>query len=251
MMPSGLLRVQDIRVVSDGKVLLDGISFELARGEILAVVGSSGSGKTTLLRTINYLTPLTAGEINVDGISLHPGLCERRDAKLLTRLRRTVGMVFQHYHLFPHFSVLQNLIEAPVRVRGLSLIEAQKLACDGLERLGIGHLAESLPHQLSGGEQQRVALLRALLMEPKLLLVDEPTSALDAANVTHVAGLLREFAARGGAVLLVTHQPSLVRSVSHRIAILRQGKLVACGATQDLYPNGPAAAYLQRETVSA
>ncbi len=251
MHSSTLLLARHLGVVRNGKTLLEDVSFALARGEIMAVVGPSGSGKTTLLRTINYLTPLTAGQIDVAGINLRPGLCERRHARVLARLRRTVGMVFQHYHLFPHFTVIENLVEAPVRVKGLAAQEARQQACSSLERLGIGHLAHLYPHQLSGGEQQRVALLRALLMDPELLLLDEPTSALDAANSAEVAHLLWEFADRGRAVLLVSHQSQLVAKLAHRIAILERGKLVALGPTKDIYPYGPAGAYLQHQTVSS
>lgn len=250
MTSSALLSARKVTVVRERKVVLNGVSFDVAPGEIFAIVGASGSGKTTLLRTVNYLTPFTAGQIVVAGITVRPGLCERRDAKLLSDLRRSVGMVFQHYHLFPHFTVLQNLVEAPVRVMGLRREQAHELAFKGLERLGISHLTHAYPQQLSGGEQQRVALLRALLMEPKLLLLDEPTSALDPGNIGHVVELLREFADRGGAVLMVTHQPSLVRTLAHRAALLDQGKLVAFGPTNDPHAFGRVVNYVLEQTGS-
>ncbi|MCX8071509.1 MAG: ATP-binding cassette domain-containing protein [Candidatus Binatia bacterium] len=229
MSSQSIARARDVSVALDGKRILEGVSLEIMAGELVAIVGPSGSGKTTLLRTFNYLTPLASGEIEVAGIRLRPGLCERADAKLLLQLRRTVGMVFQDLHLFPHLTVLQNLIEAPVRVRRLAPREARDRARAGLERLGISHLSELYPRQLSGGEQQRVALLRTLLMEPQLLLLDEPTSALDAANVDRFVQVLMEFQQRGGATLMVTHQPQLARQLAAHVAVLNGGRLVQFG----------------------
>jgi polar amino acid transport system ATP-binding protein len=243
-----IARLDRVTVETPNLRLLDSVSLTLHRGEIVAVVGPSGSGKTTLLRTLNYLTPITSGWIDVAGFRLVPGMSERRNARLLCRLRQSVGMVFQHFHLFPHLSILENLVEAPSRLRRLDPKRAQELAYEGLDRLGLLHVAHAYPRRLSGGEQQRVALLRALMMEPEVLLLDEPTSALDAGSMVQVCHLLQEFRSRGKAVLLVTHQAQLVTTLATRVAVLVGGRLVAEGKTEAMYPSGPGAPYLGTTT---
>lgn len=243
------VRMVDVTVVRDGHTPLRTVSLSMYPGEAVAVVGPSGSGKSTLLRTLNYLTPFSSGEVFVAGFHLFPGLCERRDAKLLAAVRRKVGMVFQHLHLFPHLTVLDNLTEAPQRVVGLDAPTARQRGRQGLDQLGLADKEDSYPRQLSGGEQQRVALLRALLLEPEVLLLDEPTSALDAGNVVVVSQLLRDYVSRGGAALLVTHQAQLVTAVTHRTVVLENGAIAAAGATPEMYPLGPAAPYLRPQEV--
>ncbi|GIW42995.1 MAG: L-cystine ABC transporter ATP-binding protein YecC [Candidatus Binatia bacterium] len=247
MSDTSILRVSEVGVQTDGKTVLDNISLRLDRGEVLAVVGPSGSGKTTLLRTLNYLTPMTTGRAEVAGITLHPGLCERRDAGLLRQLRLRVGLVFQHLYLFPHLRVLDNLVEGPIRARGVTPKLARQRAHQLLDRLNLGAVAQAYPRQLSGGEQQRVAILRALMMEPEVLLLDEPTSALDAGNIALVAELLREFAEGGGTAVIVTHQAEVVRQLCTQTAVLEAGRLVAIGPSSQMYPLGPARAYLRGE----
>lgn len=245
MKDATILRVSEVGVQADGKTLLERVSLWLDRGEILALVGPSGAGKTTLLRTLNYLTPISSGWAEVAGVTLRPGLSERRDAGLLRQLRQRVGLVFQQLHLFPHLRVLENLIEAPLRVQRIAEDQARQRAFQLLERLGLGGVALAYPRQLSGGEQQRVAILRALMMEPEVLLLDEPTSALDAGNIALVLELLRDFAQRGGAVLVVTHQAEVVARLSTRTAVLSAGRLVAIGPTPQMYPHGSARPYLR------
>src|SRR5262249_39977962 len=169
-MTETVLRVRGLRTRLGGAEILRGVDLDVARGEVLAVVGPSGSGKTTLLRALNYLTPFEAGEVEVAGQPLRPGMCERRDAAALRALRRRIGMVCQSVHRFPHLTACDNVAEAPRRVLGLARGEARDRAEALLARVGLAAQAASFPHQLSGGQQQRVAIARALAMEPAALL---------------------------------------------------------------------------------
>ena len=232
------IRITDLHVCLGGRLVLEEVSLEVQQGEVVAVAGPSGGGKTTLLRAINYLTPFDQGSIQVLDFTLRPGMSERRHARELQALRQSVGMVFQHFHLFPHRTVLENLIEAPCHVLGWPASRAAAEAETWLARLEIAHLRDQYPKNLSGGEQQRVALARALMMEPRVLLLDEPTSALDSARQAVVADIVREFAAGGGSVVMVTHQPPLVQRVADRVAVLQQGRIVATGTPEQVLGNG-------------
>ncbi len=228
------LRVEGVHVRFAARPVLRGASFTASRGEVVALFGPSGGGKTTLLRTINYLTPFDAGRIEVLGHALLPGMSERRHARELVAVRRKVGMVFQHFHLFPHRTVFENLTEAPLYALGWPAKRAEKRACAWLERLHLEHLRDALPRTLSGGEQQRVSLARALMLEPDILLLDEPTSALDASRQELIAQVVTEFAGRGGSVVLATHQPEFARQVASRALLLHEGRIVAEGSSDDV-----------------
>jgi ABC-type polar amino acid transport system ATPase subunit len=209
--------------------VLRGIDLDVARGEVVAVLGSSGSGKTTLLRACNYLTPFSAGEVRVADATLVPGMTERHDARVLQAVRRRVGMVFQGFALFPHLTVLENVTEAPCRVLGRSMADACEAARHLLARVGLGERASAYPQQLSGGQRQRVAIARALAMDPEVLLLDEPTSSLDPALVGEVLAVIADLAASGQTMLVVTHEMGFARRVASRAIVLAEGRIAEDG----------------------
>jgi ABC-type polar amino acid transport system ATPase subunit len=208
--------------LSERQVLSD-VSFQVGAGEAVAIMGASGSGKTTLLRCINGLERIDAGDIKVGPDALTAATAS--DDAVLGRVRRRVGFVFQDWQLFRNRSVLGNVIEAPVHAAGAPPAEAAARAHALLERVGISHRATAYPHQLSGGEQQRAAIARALAMSPEVLLMDEPTSALDPARVDELVALLRGLVADGLALLVVTHDEAFARALGGRVLTLRDGRL--------------------------
>jgi len=207
---------------------LRGIDLEVAEGEVLCIIGPSGSGKSTLIRCINLLETYDEGRIAVDGIEVRPG-------KALQAVRREVGMVFQSFNLFPHLTVLRNVMLAPMRVRGLAPAEAEAKARELLKRVGISEQAEKYPGQLSGGQQQRVAIARALAMEPRVLLFDEPTSALDPEMVGEVLDVMRSLARTGVTMIVVTHEMGFARQVGDRVLFMDGGMVVESGTPQQLF----------------
>ena len=229
-----VLRVRGLRTRLGGAEILRGVDLDVARGEVLAVVGPSGSGKTTLLRALNYLTPFEAGEVEIAGHRLRPGMCERRDAAALRAVRRRIGMVFQSFHLFPHLTACDNVAEAPRRVLGLARGEAKARAEALLARVGLAAQAASFPHQLSGGQQQRVAIARALAMEPAALLLDEPTSALDPRLTSEVLAVVADLAAAGQTMVVVTHEIAFARRVAGRAIVLVDGQVAEQGSAEEV-----------------
>jgi polar amino acid transport system ATP-binding protein len=229
-----VVAVRGVTTRLGGTEVLRGVDLALDRGEVVAVLGPSGGGKSTLLRAINYLTPFHAGEVEVAGQRLRPGLSERRDAALLRAVRRRVGMVFQHFHLFPHLSALDNVSAAPRRVLGLGREAARARARALLERVGLDGQADAFPHALSGGQQQRVAIARALAMEPEVLLLDEPTSALDPRLVGEVLAVIADLARAGQTMVVVTHELGFARRVASRALVLAGGRVVEEGAPERL-----------------
>jgi polar amino acid transport system ATP-binding protein len=225
-----------------GAEVLRGIDLTVGRGEVVALVGSSGSGKTTLLRALNYLTPFSAGEVEIAGHRLWPGMSERTHAAALRAVRTRVGMVFQTFHLFPHLTALGNVVEAPQRVLGLEPAQARARAAALLDRVGLTSHADALPQTLSGGQQQRVAIARALAMEPVVLLLDEPTSALDPRLVGEVLAVVADLAAAGQTMLIVTHEMAFARRVAHRVLVLAHGHIVESGAPDEVLERPRAAA---------
>jgi polar amino acid transport system ATP-binding protein len=209
--------------------VLRGIDLTVARGEVVAILGASGSGKTTLLRALNYLTPFSAGEVRVANERLVPGMTERRHGKTLQAVRRRVGMVFQGFQLFPHLSVIENVMEAPCRVLGRPAAESAEAARGFLARVGLADRANDRPRALSGGQQQRVAIARALAMEPEVLLLDEPTSSLDPALVGDVLAVIADLAAAGQTMLVVTHEMGFARRVASRAVVLCDGRIAEEG----------------------
>ncbi len=199
---------------------LRGVSLSVSRGEVVVICGPSGSGKSTFIRTINRLEEHQRGRILVDGIEL------TNDLKNIEAIRREIGMVFQQFNLFPHLTVLQNITLAPIWVRKMRRSEAEKLAMELLERVGIPEQAHKYPGQLSGGQQQRVAIARALAMQPKIMLFDEPTSALDPEMIKEVLDVMGELAESGMTMIVITHEMGFAREVADRIAFFDEGRIV-------------------------
>lgn len=228
-----MITVQDVRKSFQGTEILRGVSFSVAAGETCVLVGPSGGGKSTLLRTIIGLESIDAGMIHVGPTRLDAVEGPERNASL-ENIRRRVGFVFQQYHLFPHRTALENVIEGPVYVlrqpREAAIAEARQL----LVRLGLGHCERLMPRSLSGGQQQRVAIARALAMHPDVILFDEPTSALDPQMTAEVARLIAELRAEGQTMLIVTHAVPFAREVAQRVHFLRDGRIVASGAPADV-----------------
>ncbi|MEK3796155.1 amino acid ABC transporter ATP-binding protein [Paenibacillus sp. FSL R7-0204] len=200
--------------------VLKGIDLHVQEGEVVVVVGPSGSGKSTMLRCINRLETITSGGLTVDGITVN----ERKTD--INTLRKEIGMVFQHFNLYPHKKVIDNITLAPVKVLGLSKAEAEKTAMYYLEKVGIADKAETYPSQLSGGQQQRVAIARGLAMKPKIMLFDEPTSALDPEMVGEVLDVMRALAREGMTMVVVTHEMGFAREVADRVIFMDQGQIV-------------------------
>ncbi len=207
------------------------VSMDIKRGEVVVIFGPSGSGKSTFIRLINRLEEHQQGTIVVDGIEM------TNDLRNLDAIRREVGMVFQQFNLFPHMSVISNITLAPQRVRHLPKAEADALAMQLLERVGIPEQAEKYPAELSGGQQQRVAIARALAMQPEIMLFDEPTSALDPEMIKEVLDVMRELAATGMTMLCVTHEMGFAREVADRMAFFDEGSLVELGTPEQIFDN--------------
>ena len=210
------------------RVILDDVSASVAAGETIAVVGPSGGGKSTLLRSLNYLEPFDAGEIEIAGFTLRPGL-GRGQNDLFRGLRTAVGMVFQQFNLFPHLKAVDNVSLAPRVVRGVARAQALEEARDLLARVGLGDRCDAYPAQLSGGQQQRVAIARALAQKPKVLLFDEPTSALDPEMEAEVLSVMQKLAEGGMTMIVVTHEMDFAHDVADRIWVMDGGKIVEDG----------------------
>ena len=211
--------------------VLRDINLEVAQGERIVICGPSGSGKSTLIRCINRLEQHQEGRIIVDGVEIND------DVKAIEEVRRDVGMVFQHFNLFPHLTVLENCTLAPIWVRKLPKREADALAMTFLERVRIPEQAAKYPGQLSGGQQQRVAIARALCMTPKIMLFDEPTSALDPEMVKEVLDTMVALAAEGMTMLVVTHEMGFARQVADRVIFMDQGQIVEMNAPEEFFGN--------------
>jgi aspartate/glutamate/glutamine transport system ATP-binding protein len=214
----------------DFQVLKD-INLTINKGEVVVVIGPSGSGKSTLLRCINHLESISDGSLTVNGISVS-------DKKTnINKLRREIGMVFQHFHLYPHKTVLQNIILAPMKVLGQSEAEAKEIALKYLDKVGISEKANSYPSQLSGGQQQRVAIARGLAMNPEIMLFDEPTSALDPEMIGEVLDVMKALANEGMTMVVVTHEMGFAREVADRIVFMDQGQILEEAIPAEFYEN--------------
>jgi polar amino acid transport system ATP-binding protein len=218
-----MITMRDVKKSFGSNRVLDGISLEVAQGEVLCVIGPSGSGKSTLLRCINGLETYDAGEIRVDTHRVD------RDAKEILWIRTHVSMVFQRFNLFPHRTALENVIEGPVHVKKESRDAAAARGRELLQQVGLAHKADAYPSQLSGGQMQRVAIARALAMRPKAILFDEPTSALDPELVGEVLGVMRGLAHQGMTMIVVTHEMGFARDVADRVIFMDRGVVVEQG----------------------
>lgn len=223
-----MISVKNLKKRFGKNVVLRDIDAEIHEGEVLVVVGSSGSGKSTFLRCLNFLEEPTAGRISIDGQELTSGKTD------LNKLRQNVGMVFQSFNLFPHMSVIDNIKLAPKKLRKLSDRAATKRAKKLLNDVGLADKADSFPSQLSGGQKQRVAIARALAMEPKVMLFDEPTSALDPEMIGEVLDVIRQVAAQGMTMVIVTHEMKFAHEVGTRMLFLDKGRIIEDGTPEQV-----------------
>ena len=231
-----MISITDLWKSFGSSQVLRGVSLSVPAGQVSVLLGGSGSGKSTLLRTINGLETFDRGSVQVAGTELPGTAGKERDAALLT-IRRKVGMVFQKFHLFPHLTVLQNVIEAPVQVLKMPVPEAVALARQLLDKVGMGFKADAMPGSLSGGQQQRVAIARTLAMSPEAILFDEPTSALDPKSTSEVLDVMRDLAKAGQGMIVVTHSVPFARSVAHRVHMLSAGCIIEEGTPQQVLEN--------------
>ncbi|MFD7521613.1 amino acid ABC transporter ATP-binding protein [Paenibacillus chitinolyticus] len=211
--------------------VLQNINLEVQKGEVVVVIGPSGSGKSTMLRCINRLETIQQGELTVEGVRVND---KKTD---INKLRREIGMVFQHFNLYPHKKVIENITLAPIKVLGLSKAEAEKRAMLYLEKVGIPDKAQSFPSQLSGGQQQRVAIARGLAMEPNIMLFDEPTSALDPEMIGEVLDVMKTLAKEGMTMVVVTHEMGFAREVADRVVFMDQGQIVEEALPKQFFEN--------------
>ncbi|EOC1349719.1 L-cystine ABC transporter ATP-binding protein YecC [Cronobacter dublinensis] len=220
-----------------GQTVLHGIDLEVQTGEVVAIIGPSGSGKTTLLRSINLLEQPESGTVRVGDILIDTAKSAREQRGLVRALRQQVGFVFQSFNLFPHRTVLENIIEGPVIVKGEPKAQATARARELLAKVGLSGKENSYPKRLSGGQQQRVAIARALAMRPEVILFDEPTSALDPELVGEVLNTIRQLAQEKRTMVIVTHEMSFARDVADRAIFMDQGKIVEQGEAKALFAN--------------
>ncbi len=225
-----------------GKIkALDGVSVDINRGDVMVVIGPSGSGKSTFLRSLNLLEVPTEGSIIFEGVDITQKKIRNAEGKMvkldLDKHRQSMGMVFQHFNLFPHKTVLENLTLAPIQVKKVPQEEAEAKAMQLLERVGLADRAGTYPIQLSGGQKQRVAIVRALCMEPDVMLFDEPTSALDPEMVGEVLDVMKELAHEGMTMVVVTHEMGFAREVGNRVLFMADGKLLEEGSPEAIFGN--------------
>ena len=224
-----MIEVKNLHKYFDKLEVLKGINEVIETNEVVCVIGPSGSGKSTFLRCLNLLEEPTKGDIVVDGVKIN-------DPKLnINEVRQKMGMVFQSFNLFPHKTVLENITIAPIKVKGLSKDEADKIGRELLERVGLADKADAYPRSLSGGQKQRVAIARALAMKPEIMLFDEPTSALDPEMVGEVLEVMRELTHEGMTMVVVTHEMGFAREVAHRVLFMDGGYIVEQGSPSDIF----------------
>ena len=218
---------------------LDGVTTDIYRGDVMVVIGPSGSGKSTFLRSLNLLEEPTGGALIFDGVDITKKKYKDADGKTvkldIDALRQKMGMVFQHFNLFPHMTILENMVLAPMKVKGISRADAEQKALQLLDRVGLKDRADAYPIQLSGGQKQRVAIVRALAMEPEVMLFDEPTSALDPEMVGEVLDVMKELAKEGMTMVCVTHEMGFAREVGNRVLFMADGKLLEEGTPEEIF----------------
>ena len=233
-----MLTAQNIYKGFDGLGVLRGISLTINRGEVVALIGPSGSGKSTFLRCMNQLEKVDSGTIRLEEQTIcktENGVCTYSDEQTLRSVTLRMGMVFQQFNLFPHMSVLQNVIDAPIRVKKMPKQQAVEKAMGLLEKVGLSDKADQYPWQLSGGQQQRVAIARALCMDPEILCFDEPTSALDPELTHEVLSVMRDLAAEDMTMMVVTHEMAFARDVADRVVFMDGGYIVEEGPPEQLF----------------
>ncbi|MFC8686461.1 amino acid ABC transporter ATP-binding protein [Brevibacillus porteri] len=228
---SEMIRVQNLKK-SFGKVeVLKDVTLQVGKGEVVVLIGASGSGKSTLIRCINFLEIKDGGEIYIEGKSIDP----KKDD--LTKVRQKVGMVFQHFNLFPHKTVLENIMEAPLIAKKADKEETKQEALRLLQKVGLSEKADAYPSSLSGGQKQRVAIARSLAMKPEIMLFDEPTSALDPELVGEVLETMKQLAQEGMTMIIVTHEMGFAKEVADWVAFMNQGKIIEMARPQEIFNN--------------
>ena len=224
-----MLEVKKLKKKFGSNVVLNDISFNVSKGDIISIVGPSGSGKSTLLRCLNLIEKPSSGDIIFEGISL---IGKKADLSLL---RQKMGMVFQQFNLFPHLTVIDNITLAPVKLKLMNEVTARKKAFELLNTINLKNKAEHYPNELSGGQKQRVAIIRTLIMEPDIILFDEPTSALDPEMIGEVLDLIKKVADTGKTMVIVSHEMNFVKKVSNRVLFIDGGKVIFDGKTKDFF----------------
>ena len=238
-----LIQVQDLKKYYNRGAIkaLDGVTVNIDRGDVMVVIGSSGSGKSTFLRSLNLLEQPTGGSIIFDGVDITKKKIRNEAGKLvkldIDQHRQKMGMVFQHFNLFPHLTIMDNMTLAPIQVKHMGKEEAEKKALALLRRVGLEDRAGAYPIQLSGGQKQRIAIVRALMMEPEVMLFDEPTSALDPEMVGEVLEVMKELAQEGMTMVVVTHEMGFAREVGNRVLFMADGKLLEQGSPEEIFGN--------------
>ena len=241
-----LIQVKNLKKYYNGDKIkaLDGVSVDINKGDVMVIIGPSGGGKSTFLRSLNLLEQPTEGSIIFEGVDITKKKDENGKKLDIDLHRQKMGMVFQHFNLFPHMTILQNMTLAPMKVKGLTQQEAEAKALELLDRVGLKDRADAYPIQLSGGQKQRVAIVRALAMEPDVMLFDEPTSALDPEMVGEVLDVMKELARDGMTMVVVTHEMGFAREVGSRILFMAGGQLVEEGSPDQIF-NHPQSPRLQ------
>lgn len=234
---AAILEVKGLQKRFGENLVLKDINFRVTAGEVVCLIGPSGSGKSTLLRCLNALETMTGGEITIMDSKLEGHLSGKEGEKAIRNMRKHVGMVFQQFNLWPHMTVLENIIEAPVRVKKMPKKEAAALAEKLLEKVGLAEKKDAYPAMLSGGQQQRVAIARALAMEPEIMLFDEPTSALDPELVGEVLNVMKSLAKEGMTMVVVTHEMEFAREVSNQVVFMDDGYIVEAGNPEQIFKN--------------
>ena len=238
-----LIQVKNLKKYYNGDKIkaLDGVSVDINKGDVMVIIGPSGGGKSTFLRSLNLLEQPTEGSIIFEGVDITKKKDENGKKLDIDLHRQKMGMVFQHFNLFPHMTILQNMTLAPMKVKGMAQQEAEAKALELLDRVGLKDRADAYPIQLSGGQKQRVAIVRALAMEPDVMLFDEPTSALDPEMVGEVLDVMKELARDGMTMVVVTHEMGFAREVGSRILFMADGQLVEEGSPDQIFnhPQSP------------
>ena len=240
-MSEHLIQVKDLKKhYNKGEIkALDGVTVDIDKGDVMVVIGPSGSGKSTFLRSLNLLEEPTGGSIVFDGVDITKKKVPNAAGKLvklnIDEHRQKMGMVFQHFNLFPHMTILDNMTLAPIQVKHMAKAEAEAKARKLLDRVGLGDRADAYPIQLSGGQKQRIAIVRALMMEPEVMLFDEPTSALDPEMVGEVLEVMKELAQEGMTMVVVTHEMGFAREVGNRVLFMADGLLLEQGTPDEVF----------------